>query len=70
MIQPLRDDLMVQQQLPDGFQYTHGAWQHMVAVIMLNQTGRKPVKNVAPVFWSKWRRPRAFYGPRKKKSKM
>ncbi len=61
MIQPLRDDLMVQQQLPDGLQYTHGAWQHMTAVIMLNQTGRKPVKTVAPVFWSKWRGPRAFY---------
>ena len=62
MIQPLRDDLMVQQQLPDGFNFTNGAWQHMTAVIMLNQTGRKPVKNVAPVFWSKWRGPRAFYG--------
>lgn len=61
MIQPLRDDLMVQQQLPDGFNYTNGAWQHMVAVIMLNQTGRKPVKHVAPVFWSKWRGPKAFY---------
>lgn len=60
MIQPLRDDLMVQQQLPDGFKYTNGAWQHMTAVIMLNQTGRKPVKNVAPVFWAKWRGPRAF----------
>jgi methyl-CpG-binding domain protein 4 len=61
MIQPLCDDLMVQQQLPDGFDFTNGAWQHMTAVIMLNQTGRKPVKNVAPVFWSKWRGPRAFY---------
>ena len=60
MIQPLRDDLMVQEQLPDGFNFTNGAWQHMVAVIMLNQTGRKPVKNVAPVFWRKWRGPRAF----------
>lgn len=61
MIQPLRDDLMVQQQLPDGFNFTNGAWQHMTAVIMLNQTGRKPVKNVAPVFWSRWRGPRAFF---------
>jgi methyl-CpG-binding domain protein 4 len=61
MIQPLRDDLMVQQQLPDGLTFTNGAWQHMTAVIMLNQTGRKPVKNVAPVFWSRWRGPRAFY---------
>ena len=69
MIQPLRDDLMVQQQLPDGFNYTNGAWQHMTAVIMLNQTGRKPVKNVAPVFWSKWRGPRAFYGARESEVK-
>jgi endonuclease III len=61
IIQPLRDDLMVQQQLPDGLNFTHGAWQHMVAVIMLNQTGRKPVKTVAPIFWSRWRGPRAFY---------
>ena len=60
MIQPLRDDLMVQQQLPDGFSYSRGAWQHMTAVIMLNQTGRKPVKSVAPVFWHKWPSPYAF----------
>jgi len=52
MIQPLRDDLMVQQQLPDGLSGGNAAWQHMTAVIMLNQTGRKPVKTVAPVFWS------------------
>ena len=60
MIQPLRDDLMVQQQLPDGLEGVAAAWQHMVAVIMLNQTGRKPVKTVAPVFWNKWRSPYAF----------
>lgn len=42
-INPLRDDLMVQQQVD-------GAWQHMVGVIMLNQTGRKPVKTVLPEF--------------------
>ena len=59
-IQPLRDDLMVQQQLPDGLSYGNAAWQHMTAVIMLNQTGRKPVKTVAPVFWHKWRSPFAF----------
>jgi methyl-CpG-binding domain protein 4 len=59
MIQPLRDDLMVQQQLPSGFTL-NGAWQHMVAVIMLNQTGRKPVKSVFPVFMSKWRTPHGF----------
>ena len=46
-IQPLRDDLMVQQQMS-------GAWQHMVGVIMLNQTSRKPVKTVLPEFLSRW----------------
>jgi methyl-CpG-binding domain protein 4 len=43
MFKPLRDDLMVQQQVD-------GAWQHFVGVIMLNQTGRKPVKMVLPEF--------------------
>lgn len=61
MIRPLRDDLMVQQQLPDGLDTVHGAWQHMVAVIMLNQTGRKPVKTVFPIFIDRWRTPDAFY---------
>lgn len=46
-MQPLRDDLMVQQQV-------HTRWQHMVGVIMLNQTGRKPVKTVLPEFLSRW----------------
>ena len=59
MIQPLRDDLMVQQQLPAGFT-VNGAWQHMVAVIMLNQTGRKPVKTVFPIFMNKWKTPNQF----------
>ena len=40
---PLRDDLMVQQQIQNS-------WQHMVGVIMLNQTGRKPVKTTLPEF--------------------
>lgn len=43
MIQPLRDDLMVQQQISTP-------WEHMVGVIMLNQTGRRPVKSVLPEF--------------------
>jgi endonuclease III len=60
MIKPLRDDLMVQQQLPDGLDTQVGAWQHMVAVIMLNQTGRKPVKTVFPVFMSRWYIPQLF----------
>ena len=46
-IQPLRDDLMVQQQIETK-------WQRMVGVIMLNQTGRKPVKTVLPEFLSNW----------------
>ena len=43
--EPLRDDLMVQQQI-------NNSWEHMVGVIMLNQTGRKPVKTVLPEFLS------------------
>jgi methyl-CpG-binding domain protein 4 len=34
---------MVQQQISN-------AWEHMVGVIMLNQTGRKPVKTCLPEF--------------------
>lgn len=44
---------MVQQQID-------GAWQHMVGVIMLNQTGRKPVKQVLPEFLSRWPTPDKF----------
>ena len=58
-ITPLRDDLMVQEQLPAENRYIR-AWQHMVAVIMLNQTGRKPVKQVLPLFLSKWSTPTDF----------
>ena len=59
-ITSLRDDLMVQEQLPSTNPKIR-AWQHMVAVIMLNQTGRKPVKQVLPLFLSKWPRPREFF---------
>ena len=52
-MQALRDDLMVQQQID-------GAWQHMVGVIMLNQTGRKPVKTVLPEFLDRWPTPERF----------
>lgn len=52
-VTPLRDDLMVQQQLP-AIDLTQKKWQHMVAVIMLNQTGRKPVKTVLPEFLHRW----------------
>jgi adenine-specific DNA glycosylase len=58
-LSPLRDDLMVQEQLPAENPYIR-AWQHMVAVIMLNQTGRKPVKQVLPLFLSKWPTPYEF----------
>ena len=60
MIEPLRDDLMVQEQLPAGFTAI-GQWQHMVAVIMLNQTGRKPVKTVFPIFMHYWATPLQFH---------
>jgi len=43
----MRDDLMVQQQVEN-------AWQHMVGVICLNQTGRKKVKKVLPKFFKKF----------------
>ena len=43
----MRDDLMVQQQVEN-------AWQHMVGVICLNQTGRKKVKKVLPSFFKKF----------------
>ena len=58
-LSPLRDDQMVQEQLPATNLYIRG-WQHMVAVIMLNQTGRKPVKQVLPLFLSKWATPTDF----------
>ena len=43
----MRDDLMVQQQVGTR-------WQHMVGVICLNQTGRKKVKKVLPIFFKKF----------------
>jgi adenine-specific DNA glycosylase len=51
---------MVQQQLPAGWDTSTGIWQHMVAVIMLNQTGRKPVKTVFPIFMDRWPTPNTF----------
>ena len=46
----MRDDLMVQEQI-------NGSWQHMVGVIMLNLTSRKPVKNILPKFLERWPTP-------------
>lgn len=51
---------MVQQQLPGAHIPSIHAWQHMVAVIMLNQTGRRPVKTVLPVFLDRWFEPITF----------
>jgi methyl-CpG-binding domain protein 4 len=59
MIDALRDNLMVQQQLPAQDLWVR-AWQHMVAVIMLNQTGRRPVKTVLPRFLDLWPVPAMF----------
>jgi adenine-specific DNA glycosylase len=53
MAEPLRDDLMVQQQI-------NGPWQMLVGCIMLNQTGRKPVKTVLPEFLERWPTPEAY----------
>jgi methyl-CpG-binding domain protein 4 len=44
---------MVQEQI-------NGSWQHMVGVIMLNLTGRKPVKNILPKFLERWPTPEAL----------
>jgi len=41
---------MVQQQIK-------GAWQHMVAVICLNQTYRKQVKEILPQLFHRWPTP-------------
>ena len=50
---------MVQQQLPAQEEWVR-IWQHMVAVIMLNQTGRKAVKYVLPMFLNRWYKPLDF----------
>lgn len=50
---PMREDLMVQQQI-------HGPWQHMVSVIALNQTDRRQVKAVLPEFFGRWPTPEAL----------
>lgn len=47
LIKPMSENLMVQQQVKSK-------WQHMVAVICLNQTYRKQVKECLPVLFSKW----------------
>jgi methyl-CpG-binding domain protein 4 len=59
IIREFREDLMVQQQLPAEVEWVR-RWQHMVAVIMLNQTGRKAVKYVLPMFLNRWYQPTDF----------
>lgn len=51
--QPMLDEFMVQQQLP-AKDSRQRRWQHMVAVIMLNQTNRRSVKRVLPEFLDYW----------------
>ena len=46
---------MVQQQIKNS-------WEHMVGVIMLNQTGRKSVKTILPNFLNLWPTPADFLG--------
>jgi methyl-CpG-binding domain protein 4 len=46
---------MVQQQITNS-------WEHMVGVIMLNQTGRKPVKHTLPEFLYWFPTPYALLG--------
>jgi methyl-CpG-binding domain protein 4 len=65
---PLEDELMVQQQLPSNVEWVR-KWQHMVAVIMLNQTGRKAVKYVLPVFLNRWYQPSDFLQAKEKEVK-
>ena len=48
MMQPLRDDLMVQEQIDND------PWKMFVGCIMLNQTGRKQVKIILPEFLARW----------------
>jgi len=43
MFESFKDELMVQQQISNS-------WEHMVGVIMLNQTNRKTVKLTLPEF--------------------
>ena len=52
-METLKDEIMVQQQIKTE-------WEHMVGVIMLNQTGRKPVKYVLPKFLKKFPNPRSL----------
>jgi len=52
-MKPMRDDLMVQQQV-------ESVWQHFVGVICLNQTYRKQVKEVLPKLFKRYPTPEKF----------
>ena len=54
---PMKDELMVQQQI-------QGEWQHMVAVMCLNQTYRKQVKWVLPQLFARYPTPQKFLAGR------
>lgn len=49
----LLDELMVQEQVKND-------WEHMIGVIMLNQTHRKMVKEVLPLFLEKFPDPQTL----------
>jgi methyl-CpG-binding domain protein 4 len=59
---------MVQQQLPAEVEWVR-KWQHMIAVIMLNQTGRKAVKYVLPMFLNRWYQPSDLLNAREQEVK-
>ena len=56
-LEPMKDELMVQQQI-------QGEWQHMVAVMCLNQTYRKQVKWVLPQLFARYPTPAKFLAGR------
>ena len=62
MTKPMKDHLMVQEQLKSPFK----KWKHMVAVMCLNLTYRKQVKEILPKLFKKYPNPVAFIRGRQK----
>ena len=62
MTKPMKDHLMVQEQLKSPF----NKWKHMVAVMCLNLTYRKQVKEILPKLFKKYPNPVAFIRGRQK----
>jgi len=58
-MKPMREDLMVQQQVKS-------VWQHMVGVMCLNLTYRKQVKEILPKLFKRYPTPVAFIRGRQK----